>query len=69
MKFRNSLEDTNCILKDPKLCHFHNMDFEKTAKELTSKVPSMYGGSHNFIKSSLSDKHTSCVRQLLNDGK
>lgn len=66
--FTFHIENTHCILNNPTLCHFHNMDFEMITNELANKSPVECQNLNLFLKSSLTDKYTSCVRQLLNDG-
>lgn len=71
-------EDSNCILGDYKLCHFHNKDeFDleiQKYKVRNVSLPTSYLMETNLLKSSLRldhflyDKDISCIRQLLEEG-
>lgn len=68
--------DSNCVLKDPKTCHFHNqVDFEKVVEEHKDAITIInriddQGRMKIFkpIDGFLHDKSKSCVRQLLDEG-
>lgn len=66
---------TNCVLKDPKTCHFHNQeDFEEVVNEQKDSITIINRtddpGRLKFFKpidGFLYDKTKSCVRQLLDE--
>lgn len=68
-------ENTNCILENYKLCHFHYEDFPTFSSDLQRQLRL----SHDDVEKNTSllrttaallpDKHISCVRQLLLAGK
>lgn len=68
----STAEETNCVLKDPRTCAFHNkVDFEKVVEENKDLVTiinrSDDPGKLKFFKQIdgfLFDKDVSCVRQL-----
>lgn len=68
--------DSNCVLKDPKTCHFHNqVDFELIVEEQKDAITIINRiDDHGRIKifkpidGFLHDKSKSCVRQLLDEG-
>lgn len=71
-------EKTRCVLDNYLLCHFHNPDFiangltNKAATNKQCSVDSLNGDIvdvQDLISASLTDKYSSCVRQLLNEGK
>lgn len=62
-------ENTDCILENPLLCHFHNEDFEAMTKRLNTGDSTDFYNAQKILSASLSDKYNSCVRQLLNNGK
>lgn len=66
---------TNCVLKDPKTCHFHNQDdFEEVVNQQKDSITIINRtddpGRLKFFKPTdgfLYDKSKSCVRQLLDE--
>lgn len=72
----DSHEDTNCVLKDPKTCHFHNqINFEETVEEHKDAITIINRVDeqgrvkiYKPIDGFLHDKNKSCVRQLLDEG-
>ena len=71
----DSPEDTKCVLKDPKTCHFHNLtNFEEIVDENKDAITVINrtdepGRLKIFkpIDGFLHDKDKSCVRQLLDE--
>lgn len=68
----DSAENTNCVLGDYKLCHFHNKEgFGVEVEKFKAKSPENANvESDFFVKDDyfLYDSEISCVRQLLNEG-
>lgn len=71
----NDSHDTQCVLKDPKTCHFHNQeDFEEVVNQQKDSITIINrtddpGRLKIFkpIDGFLYDKTKSCVRQLLDE--
>lgn len=66
-------ENTNCILDNYELCHFHNKDFLNftTLMEEEAKKCKTTADTYRIdrkIQSLLPVKYVSCVRQLLDEG-
>lgn len=70
-----SSEETNCVLKDPKTCHFHNQDdFEEIVNQNKDSITIINRSDepgrlkiYKPIDGFLYDKSKSCVRQLLDE--
>lgn len=79
----NTAEETNCVLENYRLCHFHNKDSFHTIVDAYRKMKNEYDlndsrntktskvthtTARNMINPLLSDCKISCVRQLLKEG-
>lgn len=67
-------ENTNCILENYKLCHFHYDEFPTFSNDLQRQLRLSHDLEKNtsllrITSALLPDKHISCVRQLLLAGK
>lgn len=63
-------ENTNCILENYKLCHFHYDEFPNFSNDLQRQLRLSHDLEKNtsllrITSALLPDKHISCVRQLL----
>lgn len=66
-------ENTNCILDNYELCHFHNKDFLNFTTRLEQETNECANDTDRLrvvrkIESLLPKKYMSCVRQLLDEG-
>lgn len=66
-------ENTNCILDNYELCHFHNKDFVNFADNVEKEATECKNDAEKVkinrkIESLLPKKFMSCVRQLLEEG-
>uniref|UniRef100_T1H136 Tudor domain-containing protein n=1 Tax=Megaselia scalaris TaxID=36166 RepID=T1H136_MEGSC len=67
-------QDTQCILDDYRLCHFHNPDFNAFAEDYRMQVAEAAEAEcepkrfQRIADSLLPNKYISCIRQLLGEG-
>lgn len=69
--------DTCCILENYKLCHFHYTNFPRLSDDLQREMKNSTNRGDEQDKNALNkaaesllpNKFTSCVRQLLQEGK
>lgn len=60
--------ETQCILDDSTLCHFHNSEFDELRKRLMNCNEKDAIHLQRMLNASLPEKYISCVRQLLKEG-
>lgn len=71
----DTAEETNCILDNRILCHFHNPNFPQFADNLHHDMHLIEAAQYDNQKitktldSLLPEKYISCVQQLLKDGE
>lgn len=75
--FLAKIENTQCILDNFLLCHFHNPNFNMSTidnmllmanSHSNQVIYDEYLSIQRLFRSCLPDEHVSCVRQLLNEG-